>query len=129
MTAPAKILVVDDHPIIRRNLCALLAEQLHWAIYEANNGRVAVERSREIKPDVIVMDIVMPEMSGIEAAYEVRREAPGTKIILMSSHYTREEATLLARLFGDGNFIAKSDIGRELVPTLRRILPEESQAV
>jgi DNA-binding NtrC family response regulator len=68
-------------------------------------------------------------MSGIEAAYEMRRVLPDIKIILMSSHYTVEEAAVLARLFGDGNFIAKSEMGKDLVPAIARLLPGESQIV
>ena len=84
MQIPAKILVVDD----RRTLRSLLEEQSHWKIYDATNGRVAVDRLLEIKPDVVVMDIVMPVISGIKAAYEVRRLAHDTKIILICSDYT-----------------------------------------
>jgi DNA-binding NarL/FixJ family response regulator len=126
---PATILLVDDHEIVRRSLRALLAQQPHWKIYEAADGQMAVDRFREIHPDVAILDIVMPVMSGIEAAYEIRRLAPRTKIILMSSHYTQDEAALLARLFGDGNFVAKSEAGTDLVPAISRVLPTESQAV
>ncbi len=75
------------------------------------------------------MDIVMPKMSGIDATYEIRRQAPETKVILMSSYYTSQEAALLARLFGDGNFIQKSETGKRLIPTISRMLPSECQAV
>jgi DNA-binding NarL/FixJ family response regulator len=126
---PAKILIADDHKLVRRTLRSLLARQQHWTIYEAADGKEAVDETRRVRPDVAVLDIVMPVMSGIEAAYEMRRLAPGTKIILMSSHYTPEEAAALARLFGDGNFIAKSEMGKDLVPAISRILPEESQAI
>jgi len=126
---PATILIVDDHALVRRNLRSLLASQRHWKIYEAADGQAAVDETQRLKPDVAVLDIVMPVMSGIEAAYEMRRLAPDTKIILMSSHYTREEAASLARLFGDGNFIAKSEMGKDLVPAINRVLPVESQAV
>jgi DNA-binding response OmpR family regulator len=73
-----------------------------------------------------VMDIVMPEMNGIEAGNELRRLAPDTKVILMSSYYTPEEAAHLARLFGDGNFIEKSATGKDLVPAISRALAQES---
>lgn len=128
MPAPAKILVVDDQTLVRRTVCALLTEQPHWEIYEAEDGRAAVDRAREIKPDVVVMDIVMPKMSGLAAAYEVRQLSPATKIILMSSHYVKEEAAYLARLLGDGKFLPKSEIGKELVPAIRRLLPNASQS-
>jgi DNA-binding NarL/FixJ family response regulator len=114
---------------MRRTLRSLLARQRHWKVYEATDGKEAIDETRRVRPDVAVLDIVMPVMSGIEAAYEMRRLAPDTKIILMSSHYTPEEAAALARLFGDGNFIAKSEVGKDLVPAISRVLPEESQAV
>jgi YesN/AraC family two-component response regulator len=98
-------------------------------VYEAASGKAALESVREIEPDVVVMDIMMPEMSGVEATYELRRLAPKTKIVLISSYYTPEEAAHLARLFGDGNFIEKSATGKDLVPAISRILPLESQAV
>jgi len=126
---PAKILIADDQELVRRTLRSLLASQRHWTIYEAADGQSAVDESERLKPDVAVLDIVMPRMSGIEAAYEMRRLAPDTKIILMSSHYTPEEAAALARLFGDGNFVAKSEMGKDLVPAINRVLPSESQAV
>jgi len=126
---PAKILIVDDHELVRRALRSLLAEQRHWKIYEASDGQEAIEEIQRLKPDVAILDIVMPRMSGIEAAYEMRRLVPDTKIILMSSHYTAEEAATLARLFGDGNFLAKSEMGKDLVPAISRILPEEARAV
>jgi DNA-binding NarL/FixJ family response regulator len=94
---PAKILVVDDQQFVRQTLRALLLQQPHWKVFEAASGRAALEGVREIKPDVVVMDIMMPEMSGIEATYELRRLAPTTKVVLISSYYTPEEAAHLAR--------------------------------
>ena len=126
---PAKILVVDDQALVRRTLRSLLGQQSHWQVYEAHDGLAALERAREIRPDVVVMDIVMPNMSGIAAVYELRRIVPQAKVVLISSHYTEEEAAHLARLFGDGNFIEKSQTGTKLVSAISRILPLESQAV
>jgi DNA-binding NarL/FixJ family response regulator len=120
---PLKILVVDDQEFVRRSLHSVLAEQAHWQIYEAENGKVALERIRAIEPDVVVLDIVMPEMSGIEAAYEVSQHTLQTKVILISSHYTPEEAAILGRLFSDSTFIQKSEAGKELVPAITRLLP------
>ena len=129
MSIPAKILIADDQAFVRTTLRSLLASKTGWKIYEAADGKEAVDETKRLKPDVAVLDIVMPVMSGIEAAYEMRRLAPGTKIILMSSHYTPEEAAALARLFGDGNFMAKSELGKDLIAAINRLLPTESQAV
>ena len=122
---PAKILIVDDQELVRRTLRSLLAQQPHWSVYEAESGEIALERIRKIQPDVVVLDLVMPEMNGIELAYEIRRLEDVPKIVLMSSHYTPEEAVALARLFGDGNFVPKSEAGRDLIPAINRLLPEE----
>jgi DNA-binding NarL/FixJ family response regulator len=126
---PAKILIADDHQLVRSTVRTMLAQKTNWKVYEAADGKQAIDESRRIKPDVAILDIVMPVMSGIEAAYEMRRIAPDTKIILMSSHYTPQEAAALARLFGDGNFVAKSQMGTELVAAINRLLPSESQAI
>ena len=126
---PAKILVVDDQPFVRRTLRSLLLQQPHWKVFEAASGRAALESVRDIKPDVVVMDIMMPEMSGIEATYELRHLVPDTKVVLISSYYTPEEAAHLARLFGDGNFVEKSATGQELIPAVSRMLPLERQAI
>jgi|SRR5690348_4917277 len=126
MTTPAKILIADDEKLVRTTLRSLLTEKANCKVYEAADGKAAVDETQRVKPDIAVLDIVMPVMSGIEAAYEVRRLAPETKIILMSSHYTPEEAAVLARLFGDGNFIAKSEMGKDLVPAINRLLPADT---
>lgn len=128
MPIPAKILVVDDQQYVRETLCALLMRQSHWKVYEAADGRAAVDRARDIKPDVVVLDLVMPEMNGLAVAYELRQISPQTKIILISSHYVKEEAAHLARLLGDGNFVPKSEIAKQLVPAINSLLPEESRA-
>jgi two-component system, response regulator PdtaR len=124
VSIPAKILLVDDQQFVRQTLCSLLRQQSHWEVHEAENGKAALDRAREIKPDVVVMDVVMPEMNGIEAGNELRRLAPETKVILMSSYYTPEEAALLARRFGEGNFIEKSATGKDLVPAISRALAQ-----
>ena len=129
MAIPASILLVDDQAYVRRTLRSLLAQQKHWVIHEAAGGRAAVERARQIKPDIVVMDIVMPGMNGIEAAYELRQVSPETKVLLISSYYTSDEARHLSRLFGDGKFVPKSETGTKLVPTINQMLPPESQAV
>jgi DNA-binding NarL/FixJ family response regulator len=118
----ATILIVDDQKLVRHTLRSLLAQQPHWRIYEAKNGKIALDRIRKIHPDVVVLDIVMPEMNGMQAAYEIRQLTPTPKILLISSHYTPQEAAMLTRLFGDGNFIPKSEAGKALVPAVSRLL-------
>ena len=124
----ARILLVDDQPLVRYNLRAFLVQRSPWEVYEAEGGKAAVGRIADIKPDVAVLDITMPEMNGLRVADEICRLAPRTKIVFMSSHYTPGEADILARLFGDGKFVQKSEIYRRLVPVINRLLPEEKQA-
>ena len=128
MSIPAKILVVDDHPFLRNSLCSLLADQSDWDVYEAENGKVALDRIQEVRPDVVVLAVLMPEMNGLEAASKIRDLAPETRVIFMSSQYTPQEAAVITRLFG-GNFVQKSDLGTELIPTISRLLPPKSQAL
>lgn len=125
MSVRAKILIADDHEIVRRTICSMLSEESEWKIYEAENGKLAVDQVPEIQPDVAVLDIVMPEMNGIEAACEIRKNNPHTKVILISSRYTPEEAAIVGRLFADGPFIQKSDLGKELIPAITSLIPEK----
>ena len=125
MPIRAKILIADDHEFVRRTIRAMLSEQSEWRIYEAENGKVAVDQVPAIQPDVAVLDIVMPEMSGIEAACEIRKHNPQTKVILISSHYTPDEAEVVARLFADGRFIPKSDLGKRLIPAITSLIPQK----
>ena len=95
-----------------RNKGSLLAGQSDWNVYEAENGGVALDRIQEVKPDVVLLAIMMTEMNGLEAASEIRKLAPETRVIFMSSQYTPLEAALITGLFG-GNFVQKSDLRYE----------------
>lgn len=121
----AKILVVDNRRFMRHFLCSLLGDQSDWNVYEAENGEVALERIREVEPDVVVLAIMMPEMNGLELAGKIRNFAPETRVIFMSSHFNPQEAAVITRLFG-GNFVQKSDLSTELIPTISRLLPKEN---
>ncbi len=125
---PAKIVIVDDHRGVRQTLRAVLASAPHWRVYDVANCADALDLIREIHPHVALLDLVMPEMNGVELAIEIRQLENAPKIVLMSSHYSPEEAVVLARLFGDGNFVPKSEAGISLIPTINRLLPEECQA-
>ena len=126
MSIPTKILVVDGHPFLRNSLCLLLADQCDWDVYEAESGKVALDPIREVKPDVVVLAVLMTEMNGLEAARNRRKLLPETRVIFMSSQYTPQEAAVITHLFG-GNFVQKSDLGRELIPTIGRLLAPGSQ--
>ena len=83
---PVRVLVVDDHAIVRRGICALLAtEQEIQVIGEAADGREAVAQGRALHPDVILMDLVMPEMDGLEAIRRIIDELPEIRILVLTS--------------------------------------------
>jgi len=115
------VLVVDDQSVVRRNIRSLLAEQTGWLLSEAENGKVAVDLTRKNRPDIVVLDLVMPIMNGFEAAIEIRKIAPRTKIVFISSHYAPDQTSAVTRLFG-ADFVSKSEVGKELIPTINRLL-------
>ncbi|MBW1865842.1 MAG: response regulator transcription factor [Deltaproteobacteria bacterium] len=81
------ILLADDHTIVRQGLASLLEEQKDLKVVgTANNGQVAVEKALELEPDIIIMDIAMPRMNGIEAAKRIRKQLPKTKILVLSMY-------------------------------------------
>ncbi len=86
MDHPIRVLVVDDHPVVRRGIKSLLAEEDGIEVVgEAVNGREAVEQVESLNPDVILMDLVMPEMSGIEAIQRITAAHPQARILVMTS--------------------------------------------
>src|SRR4051812_47308082 len=80
-----QILIADDHAIIRNGLRALLASDGTVKVIEADNGRKAVALAAEHKPDVIIMDLMMPDLNGIDAIRQVRRQDAGAKVIVLSA--------------------------------------------
>lgn len=83
----ARILVADDHALMRQGIRAMLSRNPRWNICgEAENGREAIDQVKELTPDFVILDISMPELNGIDAAREIRRIAPATKIIILTMH-------------------------------------------
>jgi YesN/AraC family two-component response regulator len=114
-----RILIVDDHRAARTTLRELLDWHSFQVCGDAQNGKEAVERVIELKPDIVLLDINMPVMNGIAAAQEIRRIAPGTKIVFLTVHDTPVFKAGM-KLWGHG-FIPKSAAGRDLIPTLERV--------
>jgi|SRR5690242_4253246 DNA-binding NarL/FixJ family response regulator len=122
---PARILLVDDFERIRSGVRSLLSGELVEICGEAENGREAVDRVRELHPDLVLLDIVMPVMNGIEAAHLIHDIAPSTKIVFFTVEDT-PEAAAVARLIGADAFVPKAAAGSELLPTLKRVLRAEN---
>jgi len=117
----AGILVVDDFAVARTTITELLRWHELKVCGEAKDGREAIQKVKELNPDVVLLDVNMPVMSGVQAAVEIRRIAPRTKILFLSV-IGPDEAKPAARLLGDG-YIQKSSAGTELIPALQRLLP------
>jgi DNA-binding NarL/FixJ family response regulator len=116
-----RVLLVDDHPAVRRTLRALLEGSV-GICGEAENGRQAIDKASELQPDVVVLDLVMPGMNGLEAAYEIRQRAPCSKIVLLSLHYSPQDGLALAKALGADAFVHKSALANDLVPAIGRVL-------
>lgn len=125
---PARILVVDDYPVVRKAICGLLHSHSLEVCGEAENGQAAVERFKELRPNLVLLDINMPKMNGIQAAFEIRQLSPATKILFLSVHESSAAAMAAIRVLGVAGFVAKSEAGKELVPTLKRLFPGEAGA-
>jgi DNA-binding NarL/FixJ family response regulator len=117
--ATPRILIVDDHQAIRRSLRAILDLPSFQVCGEAQNGKEAIEKVVELKPDIVLLDINMPVMNGVEAAREIRHISPQTKIVFLTIHDAPafRDAT---RLWSHA-FVSKSDAGTELIPLLNRL--------
>lgn len=110
-----RILVADDHEAVRRGLRTLLETQEHWKVCgEADNGRDAVEKTKELKPDMIILDISMPTLSGFGAARLIKELYPHIPILVYSMH--RSPAFLEeARRIGVNGYVSKSEDGPTLL--------------
>jgi CheY-like chemotaxis protein len=105
-----RILVVDDNPSVRRYLRGILEHSTNWKVCdEARNGREAVERFRQIHPDLIVLDFQMPEMNGLEATRIITQMSPETPILILTL-YLSKQLSAEARKAGARGACAKTDI-------------------
>lgn len=116
-----RILVVDDHEFVRRNICNLLRSQPELEIVsEAATGFEAIKQAEQFQPDVVLLDISMPELNGLAATPLIRKVAPNAKILIISNH---DNAGFIREALSAGalGFLSKSDIGAEIVTAIQRV--------
>jgi DNA-binding NarL/FixJ family response regulator len=107
---PLRILIADDHGLVRRGARAVLLSRRGWRVVgEAANGREAVQKAKELKPDVAVVDIGMPELDGVEVARQIRETVPDTKVLVLSMHES-DEMVRRALEAGARGYLLKSDL-------------------
>ena len=119
---PIRLLVADDHEIVRKGLKTVLETQPGWTVVaEATNGREAVEKAKQTKPNVTIMDISMPLLNGLEAARQVIKAVPETKILILSVH---DSDMLIKNVLEAGarGYLLKSDATRDLVSAVDALL-------
>lgn len=116
-----RILVADDHDLVRRGLKMLLEAHPGWKICaEAHTGREAVGIAEELRPDIAIMDISMPELNGIEAARKIRKVSPNTEMLILSMHQTDQLVREIIEAGAKG-YIVKSDSDRSLVAAVEAL--------
>ena len=123
---PLSVLLVDDHEVVRQGLAALLGRRPEFHIVgEAGTVADAVAAAQRFKPDLIVMDVRLPDGSGIEACREIRAELPGTRVVMLTS-YPDEDAVLSAIIAGASGYLLKQVRARDLVAALEAVGRGES---
>lgn len=116
-----RILAVDDHPVLRRGIAAILAgESDLLLVAEANNGREALSQFALHHPDITLMDLQMPEMSGIDTILAIRKETPNARIIVLTTYAGGAQAVRAFRA-GASGYLLKSMVRKELVETIRSV--------
>jgi DNA-binding NarL/FixJ family response regulator len=121
-----RILVVDDHAVVRRGVRSLLESHEGWEVCgEATTGREAVEQSRRLRPDVVVMDLSLPELNGLDATRQILKDAPDTEVLVLTMHHSEELARDVLKA-GARGYVLKADADENLitaVDNLRRHKP------
>jgi len=119
--SPMRLLVVDDHEVVRQGLVALLERrEAFQVVAEAGTVAESIEQARRHQPDIVIMDVRLPDGSGIEACRAIRAELPATRVVMLTS-YPDEEAVLSAIVAGASGYLLKQIRGRDLVAALETV--------
>jgi DNA-binding NarL/FixJ family response regulator len=126
MDKPIRIMLADDHTIVRQGLARLLEEQPDLRVVgEAINGQALVDKAIELEPDIIIMDIAMPMLNGIEAAKRVRKSLPDCKILILSM-YSHEHYIHQLMETGISGYLLKDSSGKDIIKAIRAAMNNET---
>jgi DNA-binding NarL/FixJ family response regulator len=118
---PTRILVVDDHAIVRRSICSLLSSDPTLdVICETADGQDAVEKAAQLLPDLVLLDIGLPTISGIEAARQIQKVSPRTRILFLSQHDSVHMVKAAMKVGGHG-YVTKMDASSELLKAIQSV--------
>jgi DNA-binding NarL/FixJ family response regulator len=123
---PLRLLIVDDHEVVRQGLVALLDRRQGFEVVaEAGTAAEAVDQARRHEPDIVIMDVRLPDGSGVEACREIRADRPATRVVMLTS-YPDEEAVLSAIVAGASGYLLKQVRARDLVSAIEAVGRGES---
>ena len=126
MPDETRVMIVDDHEVVREGLRSLLRRRQELAVVgEASSMASAIEEARRTEPDVIIMDVRLPDGSGVEACREIRAERPETKVIMLTS-YADEEAVFASIMAGAVGYLLKQTSTKTLIEAIERVMQGES---
>ncbi|HMF59364.1 MAG TPA: response regulator transcription factor [Vicinamibacterales bacterium] len=116
-----RIVVVDDHAVVRRGVRALLESQTGWEVSaEATTGREAVDVAKRLQPDIVVMDLSLPELNGLDATRQILKESPRTEVLVLTMHHSEELARNVLQA-GARGYILKSDADESLIAAVESL--------
>ena len=125
----SRIMLVDDHPMVRKGVERLISGNADMEVVgQAENGQIAVERAAELNPDVIIMDVSMPVMDGIEATRLIKSESPDIQVIALSAHDDRASIAAMADA-GASGYVSKYDLFDDLIGAIEKVLQDDTLAV
>jgi DNA-binding NarL/FixJ family response regulator len=123
-----RILIADDHELMRHGLRSLLAARPDWEVCgEAIDGREAIEKTKLLRPDILLLDITMPRIGGLDVARAVSRDIPATQVLILSQ-YEESEMRPHALEAGARGYVSKSEAGRQLLTAIDALVARKAHA-